>query len=89
MFAALQATLPIGALVGTALAALGFGLGLALFVRAWELHVRTPARVLAVAPRQSFAGSWRTPRGTTPPRRPSVACSEYTAWAVAVGEVDH
>jgi uncharacterized membrane protein YgcG len=89
-FAALQATIPVGALVGTALAALGFGLGLALFVRAWELHVRTPAGSalwLRVESFRRFLANSEGHHAAEAAQRGVLR--EYTAWAVAVGEVDH
>jgi hypothetical protein len=90
VFAALQATIPIGALIGTALAALGFGLGLALFVRAWELHVRTPAGSalwLRVESFRRFLANSEGHHAAEAAQRGVLR--EYTAWAVAVGEVDH
>jgi hypothetical protein len=86
----LQATNAVGALVGAGLAALGFGFGLALLVRAWELHVRTPAGSalwLRVESFRRFLANSEAQHATEAAQRGVLR--EYTAWAVAVGEVDH
>jgi Predicted membrane protein (DUF2207) len=76
-------------LVGVVLGALAAGAGLAMAVRAWELRVRTPLgsalwlraesfrRFLAAS--EAYHAEQAAARGVL---------REYTAWAVAVGEVD-
>jgi hypothetical protein len=76
-------------LVGVVLGALAAGAGLAMALRAWELRVRTPLgsalwlraesfrRFLAAS--EAYHAEQAAARGVL---------REYTAWAVAVGEVD-
>jgi hypothetical protein len=77
------------ALIGVVLGALAAGAGLAMTVRAWELRVRTPLgsalwlraesfrRFLAAS--EAYHAEQAAARGVL---------REYTAWAVAVGELD-
>jgi len=79
-----------GWLVGVAIGAFVAGAGLAGAIRAWELRVRTPKgsglwlrvesfrRFLAAS--EAYHVEQAAARGVL---------REYTAWAVAVGEVDH
>jgi hypothetical protein len=77
------------ALIGLVIGALAAGAGLAMAVRAWELRVRTPLgsslwlrtesfrRFLAAS--EAYHAEQAAARGVL---------REYTAWAVAVGEID-
>jgi hypothetical protein len=87
--AALGATRGSGWLVGVAIGALVGGAGLAAAVRAWELRVRTPKGSglwLRVESFRRFLASSEAYHVEQAAARGVLR--EYTAWAVAVGEVD-
>ena len=74
-------------LVGVA--SLVAGAGTSMAVRSWELRVRTGGGSALWLRTDRFGGSSPPPRPATPTGRPSTASAEYTAWAVALGEIDH
>ncbi len=76
-------------LVGVALGALVAGVGIAFTVRAWELRVRTPlgsAMWLRVESFRRFLAASEAYHAEQAAARGVLR--EYTAWAVAVGEID-
>jgi len=77
-------------LVGVAVGSLIAGAGLAALIRAWELHVRTPAGSATWLRVESFrrflAGSEAEHVRQAADRG---VLREYTAWAIALDEVDH
>jgi hypothetical protein len=88
-FAAIAATKGSGWLVGVAVGAAVAGIGLAAAVRAWELRVRTPMGSglwLRVESFRRFLASSEAYHAEQAAARGVLR--EYTAWAVAVGEID-
>jgi hypothetical protein len=87
--AGVSATRGSGWLVGVAIGAVLAGVGLAGAVRAWELRVRTPKGSglwLRVESFRRFLAASEAQHVEEAARRGVLR--EYTAWAVAVGEVD-
>jgi hypothetical protein len=78
-----------GWLAGVALGALGAGMGWAALIRGWELRVRTPlgsGQWLRVESFRRFLHESEAYHAEQAAQRGVLR--EYTAWAVAVGEID-
>lgn len=83
-------SLGMAALVGVALSAVVAGGGVSCVARSWELHRRTPAGSALWLRVESFRRFLANSEGfhAAEAAKRNVL-REYTAWAVALGEVDH
>jgi hypothetical protein len=87
--AALSAAVSPWWLIGVAISAVVAGVGLACAVRGWELRVRTPEGAAAWLRVESFRKFLAQSEGHHAEEAAKRGVlREYTAWAVAVGEVD-